>query len=211
MCKMNFSVIAGSLLILLTSCDRTPKEIPHRYEVCQCTDTNAVKENVHQFPFADDVTVVAYEYKSDGHSWIPLTTAESARLKSNGRFDTTLVRHIDTLTGVEKKQLEKLFLNRKEVCSDDYSSDAADCLYMPHHCIVFYQNDSVIAYHEICFMCEKIKCWPENYFGSQCGDFDCEMRYFYQYLDFADDMLGLEHCPGYHPDTVEIWKGRFSQ
>ncbi len=190
----------------LFSCDSDPQPLTYRYDVCDCHDSTIVQNNISRFPFSDSIIAVAYQYDTYDYQ-----SAARVGLDTNGRFiDSTMVR-IDTLNSIELKQLEKVVFNRYEVCEGDYDEEKepTDCGYFPHHCIVFYKNDRVVAYLETCFLCTDLRAWPDSVFGSMCGDFYDDMRYFYKSAGFAEDALELETCPGYLPDTIEIWKGHY--
>ncbi len=192
--------------VLLNSCSDEVKpltDLPHSWEVCDCNDVEIAGAYYNTFPFSDSIVAVAYQY-------IP-STGENARtvgLDTNGRFSEINMVKIDTLTREQVNQLAKIVVNRYEICHGEYDN-STDCMYTPHHCIVFYERDSIVAFLETCFLCTESLEWPKGTFGIQCGDFFDDMRYFYRSMGFADDALELETCPGYIPDTINIWRGHY--
>jgi hypothetical protein len=176
---------------------------PCTYKECECIDTLAVSDSSNYFPFHDAAFVVAYEY---AHSMQAL----DFELDSGNTFPAADIMRADTLSKEEIVQFEKVCMNRIEKCNKYTCVNGNDCMYDPHHCMVFYNGGGKpIAYIEHCFMCEDFRCWPNDGFGPKCGDFNDDVRYFYRSLGFPDSTLYLDHAPGYVPDTVDVWLGHY--
>ena len=189
-------------LMTLSSCKPLQDE-ECVYKDCQCVDTLAVSDSSDYFPFHGASYVVAYEYAHD-------MNALTVQLDSGKNFNPADILHADTLTPEERTQLEKVCMNRLEKCNKYTCTNGNECMYNPHHCIVFYDGgDRPTAYLETCFICEDVRCWPADGFGPKCGDFYDDLRYFYRSLGFNGTSLCLDHAVGYTPDTVNIWMGHY--
>lgn len=198
-------LFSASVIVVLFLSACSSKPAPECvYKECTCEDTLAVTATSHFFPFNGNQKVIAYEYAGS-------MSAVSLRLDTGNVFDSSSIKASHVLNADEILQLEKICRNRTEKCNDYTCEDGNDCLYDPHHCIVFYEGEKPVAYLEMCFICDDSREWPYGEFGTMCGDFMYDLRWFLRKLKFDDAPLYFDHATGYEADTVEVWKGHFTK
>jgi len=101
-----------------------------------------------------------------------------------------------------RHDLEKILFNRAVVCKPGSVNFAdsliSDCLYQPHHCIVFYNaSNTPISFVEVCFICEDIMADKKVKWGAFCGDTYCDLKNLFSKAGIDKKTLVLEACPGY--------------
>lgn len=163
---------------------------------CNCLDTSVFDGSNSLPPFNSSKRIVLYDFNSvlspgtSTKSWagllkgIPLNTHVYA---------IEIVKEIE-LTDQDKKTLQHILFDRVLRCTTD-NYPVADCLYDPHHCLVFYDKKGrALDFLEICFMCDARRSSLRNNFSAFCGNTYCDLRQFAKERGCNKNRLFADWC-----------------
>ena len=139
----------------------------HANKECKCDYLKILPENVPKYLYEKDIDIVIWTYKQLYHySITPEKDTVARPMEARGQLKKDKFfygsKRTDTITeGKEniklstkqKKQLFKLLHVYRVDFDNCFISTSENMCYRPHHVILFYQQNKVIDFLELCFEC----------------------------------------------------------
>jgi hypothetical protein len=134
--------------------------------------------NTHPFSEATRIDVINYptSYYDEENPNSMILNLPSARA---GRIFPKMIDTTVTLNQTQIKEVFSILYDYKIVIDDGYGP--ADC-YVPHHTIIFYDQQEIIGYFEICLTCSDFRTSKNFKVPYFCGKQWCLMRFFFESL-----------------------------
>jgi len=146
-----------------------------------CMYEKSDKDLLTTYPFskADRIEVVSYPMRKSAYL--------NSTLIINNKF---IVKGIEDRIKLTDPQIDTLFsiLFNYKLKSDKYGMPITDC-YTPRHSILFYKNNKVFAFYEICFDCGGTRQTKDVDFGEFCIEKKCKLQKFFRSVGIKHEIM----------------------
>ncbi|WP_027419111.1 hypothetical protein [Crocinitomix catalasitica] len=103
--------------------------------------------------YFDYDVVKAFHYTNEGKG-----VSSNSGVFFDGKMNPTVINPIGAKLNPEQIKFLGEVLNGNKNTNETGQSEC----YIPHHGIVFYKSDDIVAHISICFMCDRIESVPKN-------------------------------------------------
>lgn len=158
---------------------------PSTNELCLYSKSKYSRDSIFPFNLADKIEIIAYDSNF----------FQAGRIHGLKKIKQSLSKNRYGITQriiLNSGQKDTLFSIFHDYKAGNNSAIAVAACYEPHHAILFYNNNRLIEYLELCFACSRrYKIDSRSDFGPECGEKWCYLSEYFKKCGIKRDFTDM--------------------